>query len=310
MATLYTEIPHNFDEIRSYVICDRTQIIHELQSQSRYYLYDSCTFQKHAQLPHPEWLFAFFKKTEAIMVLTGCILMELGHLSGILEHTYIDYIKQLHAAHIKVLILYEEDIFRLLDQVFSSNARINEFLSLAVKTVKTSTGTVQSTLNEYPSLKNDLLGANKITSHQLFEQFFVAVRKNKEQGDNLGEEILAICVHLLANIPDDFDHKYVVLTEDKGAIGLINKAKKNSEQYAQSKKISVFTTPKLAQRMYQDGIITDKTQIEEVLSTALPDSMLKIRGSEEYDIEDRFLTISYGELAEKITIPGGIHIQF
>ena len=89
MATLYTEIPHNFDAIRSHVIYDRTQVILELQSQCRYYFYDSCSFRKHAQLPHPEWLFAFFKKTDSIVVLTGCILMELGHFSGILEHTYI-----------------------------------------------------------------------------------------------------------------------------------------------------------------------------------------------------------------------------
>ncbi len=310
MATFYVETPHNFSDISSFVIYDRKQVVQELQCSKRYYFYDACAFRKHVHMIHPEWLFEYIQKTDGVVIITRCILMELGSLSGCLEQDYIDFIKNMHSYGIKILILYEEDLFEVLGEVFSSNTRINEYLGIAVKTVKTMTGTVQSTLKGDTTLMNKVLVFNNVSDKGLYQQFFVSVRNNKEQGDNLGEELVAICVHLLANIPDNYKYKYIVLTEDKGAIGLVNKAIQNSKQYTHEKMITAYSTPKIAQNMYVENIITNKMQIEEVLSTGLSNPEIKIRGSERYDIGDEFKTMTCSDLAEKITIPGEIHINY
>lgn len=308
--TEYTETPLNFPHICPYIIYDRKEVIRELQRTCRYYFYDACAFRKHVHMPHPEWWFEFIRKTDGIVVITRCVLMELGSKKRKLEETYIEFIQKMSSAGIKILVLYEEDLFKVLSEVFSSNSRINQYLGIAVKTVKTATGTVQRTLKWNEQLRNQVLNRSDLTDQDLYERFFSSVRSHKEREDGLGEELIAICVHLLANIPDDFKHKYVVLTEDKGAIGLLNRARKNSEQYVREKMIAVYSTSKIAQRMYIEKIITDKEQIEEVLSAGLPNPEVRIRGSEEYDLEDEFKTMTCRELAEKIVVPGAIYINY
>ena len=36
-----------------------------------------------------------------------------------------------------------------------------------------------------------------------FIRLFSGVRKNKETGDNLGEEMLAVCLHVLVKLPEE-----------------------------------------------------------------------------------------------------------
>jgi len=47
------------------------------------------------------------------------------------------------------------------------------------------------------------------------------VRKNKETGDNLGEEMLAVCLQVLVKLPEE-EGKFCVITDDKGAAGKID----------------------------------------------------------------------------------------
>lgn len=91
-------------------------------------------------------------------------------------------------------------------------------LAYAVKTVKSPVSTIEATLKKDEALLHDVLGKES-TNGELFRRFFGAVRKNKEQGDSLGEEMIALCVHLLSNLPDTTEYQYLIFTEDKGRSG-------------------------------------------------------------------------------------------
>ena len=54
------------------------------------------------------------------------------------------------------------------------------------------------------------------------------MRENKEHADNLGEELIAICVHILSHLPGIVDGKICVLTDDKGAASKIDSAVKRT----------------------------------------------------------------------------------
>lgn len=62
--------------------------------------------------------------------------------------------------------------------------------------------------------------------------------------------------------------------------------------------------------MFNEGIIHDKYQVEEVLTAGLPNPMIRIRGSEVYDLQDEYKTMNCCELAEKIVVPGSIYIYY
>ncbi len=309
MATVYVEIPHNYSEVETYVLTDKKIITEHVSSTEKLFFYDACAFRKHAHMPHPEWLFLFIKKNNGIIVLTRCILMELASRSGILDRSYVDYFKKMYDNGMPVLLLDEEDLFAVLSECYSSNKLINRFLSFAVKTVKNPVSTIESTLKENPALLKEVI-VNASTDGGVFRRFFSAVRGNKESGDNLGEEMLAVCVHLLSNLPDRIEYKYFVLTEDKGAVGVINKAVSNMYDHTGVWRFSALTTPKLAQCLYEEKIICEQSQVEEMLSVDNAQGDVRILGSERYDLERKEKHMSCAELAKKVVTKDAIHIYY
>ena len=309
MTTSYTETPSNMADIMQYLIEDKSVCVREILMSERCFFYDACSFRIHANLRHPEPVFEFLKRKNGIIVIIRTILMELASASQSLNVEYVDYIKKMQQAGLKILVIYEEDIFNVLSQYFASNAKINKCLDIAVKVAKSATGTISRVYKSDTQLRTDIMSAN-YTNSNLYQRFFNKVRKNKESGDNLGEEMIAICIHLLSNISELHDFKYIVITEDKGAIRLINKIRKNILEYLTRKTVTAVTTVALAQKIYITGLITTKNEVEEMISSVNTGGMVTIVASEEYDLEPQEKTMSYSELTIRIMTPNAIHIYY
>ncbi len=305
----YLDNPHNFDQIAPYIILDQMNAAQEILMADKCFFYDACSFRKHVHIQKTENLFRFFNLQKGIVIITRGILMELASGSGYLNLEFIVYIKRMYMAGLKVLVIYEEDLFEVLSMCFSANEKINVLLSWAVKNVKRPTGTIERTLKEDKILLNEVI-KNVAKDSRLYTRFFQKVRCNKEAGDDLGEELLAVCVHILANLPEKQQFKYIVLTEDKGAVGLIGKVRKDVSLYGKPDAFSAMTTNKLAQRLYEEKIIDKKEQVEEILSAGAAGMMVKIFASEKYDLEPKEKTMTCSELAEKIAASDAIHINF
>ena len=75
---------------------------------------------------------------------------------------------------------------------------------------------------ENKALRAKVLEGKNANSSQIYKDFFSSVRKNKEEKDNMGEELLAVCLHVLSHLPGEADGKFCVITDDKGAAGKID----------------------------------------------------------------------------------------
>lgn len=309
MATVYRDNPQNFCAIEPYVLTDAGQAMRCLIQADRCFFYDACSFTKHLLMAHPEYLFEYIKRQGGLVVITRCILMELASVKGKLNEEYVEYIKKMNASGLKVCVLYEEDLFEVLSGCYSDNAKINSFLSLAVKIIKKPSSTIAVALEANKNLRNDLF-RERNSDGTLFGRFFKAVRDNKESGDNLGEEMLAICIYLLANLPEDREYKYVVFTEDKGAIGKFNALEENLRRNQEMHAFSVLSTMKLVQCLFTESVISDKAQVEEVLSTGMDSDKIVVVAATRYDLEKEKKRMSCEELAEMIVTPNTIHIYY
>lgn len=309
MATSYTETPSNMADIMQYIIEDKSSCVQEIIMSERCFFYDTCSFRTHANLQHPEPVFEFLKRKNGIIVITRTILMELASASHSLNVEYVDYIKKIHQAGLKILIIYEEHIFNVLSQCFGSNAQINEYLDIAVKVSKSTTGTISRVYKSNTQLRTDIMAANN-TDSTLFERFFNTVRNSKVSGDNLGEEMIAVCIHMLSNIPEPHNYKYIVITEDKGAIRLINKIWRNIFEHSTKNTVTAVTTVALAQKIYQERLITTKAQVEEIVSSVNTGGTVTIVASEEYDLEPQEKTMSYSDISDRIITLNAIHIYY
>lgn len=311
MAEGYTEIPHNMEEIAPYVTVDRKLVCAEILEKQGCWFYDACSFRRHANLNRAEagYLLKYIKSGNGIIIITRCILMELASHSGMINQEYINYIRDIKAFGIDVLVIYEEDLFAVMEAAFGSSSVINGYLCWAVRTIKTPVSTITETLESDSSVYNEIIRGKNLDNRRVYKHFFEAVRANKETGDNLGEELLAVCLHILSNLPGEEDGKFRVITDDKGAAGRIDALfKKTSRQY-RGKKIIIFSTPRLVQVLYREKILEDRVHIEEILRTGT-DGNIVVLGTRIFDIRNREISLGCEELVDLILQPNGINIVF
>ena len=131
------------------------------------------------------------------------------------------------------------------------------------------------------------------------------MRKKKETGDNLGEEMLAVCLHVLVKLPEE-EGKFCVITDDKGAAGKIDASFRRVNRRYRGQRVILFSTPKLMQALYNEGIATRAEELLPILHAG-NNGIIKILGTEIYDIDNREITLDCAEAARKI-VEKKIHI--
>lgn len=305
MCKIYKDTPENFDDIEPYVSINSEEVVKRLIQSERCYFYDTCSFRNHMIIEQPESIFNYVKQTNGVIVITRCIIMELCSDDNKLWPAHIEYIKKMHQNGLYVIVIFEEDIMDVLNFCFIGVTTTNGMLSIAVKHAKSKMGTVERVLSTDPSLKKELLVDDTNSDKTLAKRFFEKVRLNKVSKDNLGEELISICVHMLSNIREDKANKYIVLTDDKGAITLLSKTMQNVEKYIGMKCIAGVTTAKLCWLIANTLHFSNKEQIENILGN--PNEDIKVYCSEEYELMPSEKTFKVSELAQKLIV-GGIKI--
>lgn len=311
MAENYTDNPRNMGELASYVITEKDEIIREIMEKQKCYFYDTCSFRRHANLDgeKAEYFLRYIKDQNGIVVITRSILMELASRSGLLNREYINYIKHIGDFGIKVLVIYEEDLFFVMEVCFSTNAAVNEYLCWAVRMIKRPVSAVTEMLEKNVPIRNEVIKGRNLDNSGVYKRFFEAARRNKEAGDNLGEELLMICLHILAQLPGEEDGKFCVITDDKGAASKIDAMFKETARHHQGKKIGIFSTPKLVQILYRENILQNGEHIKEILGAGT-EGNITVLGMLVYDIRGREISAGREKLTELIMQPNGINIIF
>lgn len=312
MATAYTETPSNLNEIMPFIVTDINIIKNLFYSADRVIFYDACSFQRHSHLADRERsiLIRYYNARATTIFITRCILMELASDRGMLAEKFIEFIKVMSENEIKVVLFDEEYIYDILSECFSVNEKINAYLLWAVRMCKSPTSTITETLKENTKLMAEVLEGKNLQQSDVYDRFFTAVRGNKEHDDNLGEELIAICVHILSHLPGVYDGKLCVMTDDKGAAAKIDSVMKKTAVRNRGVKIVLFSTPKLVQHMFQEQVEISEDEMVTILSQGASGKIV-VMGITAYDFDvNRSISMTSRELAHKIMEPNGILIVF
>lgn len=312
MATTYTETPGNFCEIERFVKTEIKEIKSIFFFAERVFFYDACSFQRHSNLADKEKsiLIKYFKERGIVIFILRCILMELAADRHKLTQEYIEFFKEMSGAGINVVLFNEEYTYDILSECFSTNEKINEYLMWAVRTVKSPVSTIEETLNTDEKLTSEVMKGKNLKSSDLYQRFFAAVRGNKEHEDNLGEELISICVHILSYLPGVGDGKLCVLTDDKGAAGKIGSVMRRTNPHNRGARIIVFSTPKLVQHMFQEHVEIAEEEMINLISQGASGNIV-VMGTTAFDLKvDEKISMTGRELVQKIMEPNGINIVF
>lgn len=312
MATAYTETPSNLSEIMPFIVTDIKVIKNLFYSADRVIFYDACSFQRHSHLANRERsiLIRYYNAHATTIFITRCILMELASDRGMLAEEFIEFTKVMSENEIKVVLFDEEYIYDILSECFSVNEKINAYLLWAVRMCKSPTSTITETLKENTKLMAEVLEGKNLQQSDVYDRFFTAVRGNKEHDDNLGEELIAICVHILSHLPGVYDGKLCVMTDDKGAAAKIDSVMKKTDARNRGVKIALFSTPKLVQHMFQEQVEISEDEMVTILSQGASGKIV-VMGITAYDFDvNRSISMTSRELAHKIMEQNGILIVF
>ncbi len=311
MASSYTENPSNFDRISPFVKIDIDDIKKAFFSASRILFYDACSFQRHSRVENKEQsiLINYYKGCKAAVFITRCVLMELASEKHILPEEYVYFIQHLSEAGVNVIIYDEEHTHDILSECFSTNEKINEYLVWAVRAVKSPVSTIEETLKRDAKLKAAVIEAKDIKSSTLYHRFFSAVRGNKEDDDNLGEELISISVHILSYLPGLIDGKLCVLTDDKGAAGKIYAIRRRTNPHYRGSKVLLLSTPKLVQHMFLEHVEISEEEMINIVEQGISGN-ITVMGITPFDLDVVKLSMTSEELVHKIMDPNGIKIVF
>lgn len=312
MATTYTESPGNFCEIESFVETEISEIKSIFFSIEKVFFYDACSFQRHSNLADKEKdiLINYYCERGIAVFITRCILMELASNQHKLIEKYIAFIKSMNDAGVPVILYNEEFTYDILSECFSSNDKINEYLTWAVRMVKSPVSTIEETLKSDAKLYSEVIEGKTVKSSDLYKRFFTTVRGNKEHHDNLGEELISICVHILSYLPGVSDGKLCVLTDDKGAAGKIDSVMRRTNPQNRGSKIILFSTPKFVQHMFQEHVEMSEEAMINLISQGRTGN-ITVMGITAFDLKvDEKISMTSRELVQKIMEPNGIKIVF
>lgn len=312
MAAAYTENPDNYCEIEASICSEIQEIKNIFFRAEKVLFYDTCSFQRHSNLAEKEKsiLIKYFREQGIAIFITRCILMEMAGDRHKLTEKCIDFIKKLHGAGVKVVIFNEEYTYDILSECFSTIDKTNEYLMWAVRMVKTPVSTIAATLKTDEKLNSEVIEGKNLKSSDLYQRFFSAVRGNKEHEDNLGEELISICVHILSYLPGVFDGKLCVLTDDKGAVGKIDSVMRKTNLQNRGSRIILYSTPKLVQHMFQEHVELSEDDMVNIISQGASGN-ITVMGITAFDlIVDDKISMPCRDLVQKIMKPNGIKIVF
>lgn len=313
MASTYTEIPVNIDRIEPFIEYNICRIKELFFSSERVYFYDACSFQRHASFKDKEQksLLDYYKNHSSVIVIIRCILMELASDRHVLAEEYVRFLEALNNTGVKILLFDEEYTESILSECFSGRTVKNGYLSWAVKMIKSpQSAVVLSLQNNNEKLLNDILNGDALSKAELFQKLFSVLRNNKKHDDDLGEELIALCVDMLSHLPGIKDGKICVITDDKPAAIKIDSARRKSNSQNRGSKVALFSTPKLIQHMYEEGLVTNVEDVTNMLKVGTSGTVA-VMGitSNDFSVNSK-ISMECRELANLIKEPNGIRIVF
>ncbi|MBQ8804594.1 MAG: hypothetical protein IJZ53_13275 [Tyzzerella sp.] len=282
------------------IICDSNDAIREIVLARRCYFYDTSAFRNHASVSNRKLILQYIKQMQGIVIITKSVLLELCYPNSGFWEEHVKYLNEMAEMELKVLFINEEDIVELLQSCYNSTAQINLWLSYAVKCVKSRCSAIETILLQEHDLKKEVFVNCSGQDSLLGRRFFEKMRLNKKSGDNLGEELISVCFHMLTNMPESGNYKYIMLTDDKYAVRLLGKVKQNVMSSDAKKYISAHTSANLCWHMKNAGIITCKEEIIEILNGERGNEQITCCYSETYALFPEMQSVRCEVLAEQV----------
>ena len=166
MATAYSEVPDNYDILKPFLLTEFSDYKTIIDNADIVVFYDTCAIQHHANLDliNQQRLIDYLTNKKTVILITKCVLMELGGDNHLIHKNVIRYFKFLIEKGVKIILFEESMVYCFLSEVYQSASKINEILRYAVREFSIPTSIIRETVRNDPKL-TALIGDNNISSN-------------------------------------------------------------------------------------------------------------------------------------------------
>jgi hypothetical protein len=297
MEKRYQEVPSNFNEIENYVTHEKDEVIDLYFEGEKYFFYDTCSLLHHSNASKKGCIIQYIRKINVTIIITRTVLMELTSNNFRLHPTQVAFIKELHQSNLRVLLFNEEWLVDCLKTMLNmGNEEANQLLGYAIKEVSRSkTATYQIINSMDKPFRSKILG-NKPGNVLLYEPFFKYARARKMEKDSLAEELMLICIIVLTRIPRG---KFILVSDDLRIRKNVIDINTYLLYHHKVKEPFQLTTSALVYRMYRESVITAKSDMLDILSSAF-NGDIKVYYLSEHDISQQYGSFTKEELMDRL----------
>ena len=312
MSTLYSELPDNLNEISSFLKTDFAECKTLIEEAGLVIFYDASSVQHHSVLSElvQTKICRYIKSNNGLVVLTKCILMELAGERHTLHEGVVSFLTRIAESDIQLLLFEESWTFEYLTDMGMSTSQANQVLHYAVRKFKSPGSTILECIKNHEALKA-LVAEGKVPNKKdLCKRFFYTARQNKQPQDNLGEDLIGICLYMLMHLTAQPSHKFTVFTDDKFAARVILNSIKSIPSDITDKRPGIFSSIKLFQTLYTEENSLTKEELKESIKRLYSDEVRVLALMEKSDLETNLYRFTAQALTNLIAEKGVIKITF
>ncbi len=299
MMKQYIFPPQNWADVSGGMLISEDAVIKALLYGKMWLFYDTCALMHHAHQECRNFLIQYIKKNHGIVILLQTIVMELasGQNGNSILSEHLGYIKEMTDSGIPVLFLPEENCSTILASVMNLDRKgRNERFTYAVRHLRNGKSGIGQVLDTFRDADRNRILSGKPVPEELGDWGVKEIRKKKQSGDSMGEEMIFYCMIMLSSLFVPM----VVLSDDKSAFDRFYRTNGYIKEHYRRKEMQYYSSVHLCHIMYQQGFVLEtdvETFLKKVYGVA---GKISFRGITSQDIGPEEQTVSVEDMVKLI----------
>lgn len=224
MVRSYVQTPENWDRITRIIVYNKEECLQSMVCAGKCLFLDTCTIMQYENLSTDSKFYQYISDTYDMVLVTRTILMELTSEDKYMKEIHILFLERVHEA--KTLYLFDEEwSYDYLKIAYDKTDK--EFNQTLQSAIKFAISSYTNIIKDYMSKENCIKYFNERHPDELYTDFFTNIRDNKETGDSMGEELIAITAILLSSVPESSECKFELVSNDRNSYMMMRATKRH-----------------------------------------------------------------------------------
>lgn len=291
MVRSYVQTPENWDRITRTIVYNKEECLQSMVCAGKCLFLDTCTIMQYENLSTDSKFYQYISDTYDMVLVTRTILMELTSEDKYMKEIHILFLERVHET--KRLYLFDEEwSYDYLKIAYDKTDK--EFNQTLQSAIRFAISSYTNIIKDFMSKEKCIKYFNERHSDELYTDFFTNIRDNKQTGDSMGEELIAITAILLSSVPESSECKFELVSNDRQSYMMMRSTKQHIRDKYGWDAFNCKTTCSLGFLMFKNQYL-ELQELRDFTAVSYHDCNAKFFGVGCNDIECKQYTLTLDE---------------